>query len=214
MTPPPFWTMFKKTALLVADGFPKWRAPPKTRRRKKLLDLVYMHPGGGHTAIMCHLKQHPIVTHWLFPNSIDLTDVSLVNNDTVWRLILIYITNLSYLSYPTYFTYHAYYIYLAYLTNLPYLACLIYLVCRTYLNCWVPQQQNLFPFIVYWPVILEGSKPPQLNGVKNPGALNAACLLLNWQQLRQAASRPSPQPRQRCQPDEKWFEKIFNTRER
>ena len=198
----------------MADGFPKWWGPPKTRRRKKLLDLVYMHPGGGHTAIMCHLKQHPMVTHWLFPNSIDLTDVSLVNNDTVWRLFLIYITNLSYLSYPTYFTYHAYYIYLAYLTNLPYLACLIYLACRTYLNCWVPQQQNLFPFIVYWPVILEGSKPPQLNGVKNPGALNAACLLLNWQQLRQAASRPSPQPRQRCQPDEKLFEKIFNTRER
>ena len=85
-----------------------------------------------------------------------------------------------------------------------------YIACRTYLH----HQQNLVPFIVYWPVILEGSKPPQLNGVKNPGALNAACLLLNWQQLRQAASRTSPQPRQRCQPDEKWFEKIFNTRER
>ena len=39
-------------------------------------------------------------------------------------------------------------------------------------------------------------------------------LLLNWQQLWQAASWPSPQPRQRCQPDEKLFEKRFNTRER
>ena len=203
-----------KMAILRALWTEKLIFSPKTLRCSIDLTPKHMHPGGGHTAIMCHLKQHPMVTHWLFPNSIDLTDVSLVNIDTVWRLFLIYITNLSYLSYPTYFTYHAYYIYLAYLTNLPYLACLIYLACRTYLNCWVPQQQNLFPFIVYWPVILEGSKPPQLNGVKNPGALNVACLLLNWQQLRQAASRPSPQPCQRCQPDEKLFDKIFNTRER
>ena len=116
-------------------------------------------------------------------------------------------SNLSYLSYPTYFTYHAYYIYLAYLTNLPYLPRLPHLPQ-------LPQQPNLIPFIVYCLVILEGSKPPQLNGVIYPGALNCGSLLLNWQQLRQAASRPSPQPRQRCQPDEKLFEKIFNTRER
>ena len=98
-------------------------------------------------------------------------------------------------------------LYLAYLTNLPYLPRLPHLPQ-------LPQQPNLIPFIVYCLVILEGSKPPQLNGVKYPGALNCGSLLLNWQQLRQAASRPSPQPRQRCQPDEKLFEKIFNTRER